>query len=57
MFVTSIILVPSFLKILFGIPLWTTLPPRIISLCFTVPIYALFADRIGKRVPSALAEI
>lgn len=57
MFVTSIILVPSFLKSLFGIPLWTTLPPRMISLCFTVPIYALFADRIGKRVPSALVEI
>lgn len=57
LFVTSIILVPSFLRSLFGIPLWTTLPPRIISLCFTVPVYALFADRIGKRVPSALVEI
>ncbi len=54
LFVTSMVLVPYFLKILFGIPLWTTLPPRAIAFCFTVPVYALFAERIGRKVASPL---
>jgi len=53
--VASVILTPLFLKVLFGIPLWSTIPPKIISESVTIPLYALFAERIGKRIlaPSA----
>ena len=54
LFVTSMVLVPCFLKMLFGLPLWTTLPPRAVSFCFTVPLYALFAERIAGKMASPL---
>jgi len=57
LFVTSIILVPIFLKSLFGIPLWTTVPPRVVSFCLTVPFYALVSEKIGKRVNISFGDM
>lgn len=55
--VTSVILNPLFLKLLFGIPLWTTVPPKVVSESITIPLYALFAERIGKKVAEPRAWI
>lgn len=48
--VTSLFLVPWFLEMLFGIPRWATLPSRLISYAVVVPAYALFADRLYRRL-------
>ena len=48
--ITSLFMVPWFLEILFGIPWWTTLPPRIISYAVVVPAYAFFTQRLYRRL-------
>jgi ECF transporter S component (folate family) len=52
--VTSIILVPYFLQMLFKIPMAATLPARIIGQALHVPVYALFAELLLKRINIAL---
>ena len=48
--VTSILLVPYFLHLLFNIPILVSLPARIISLVIQVPLYAFFGELILKRI-------
>ncbi|HHW03863.1 MAG TPA: folate family ECF transporter S component [Thermoanaerobacterales bacterium] len=48
--ITSIILVPYFLQILFKIPMAVTLPARIIGQAIHVPVYALFTEVLLKRI-------
>ncbi|MDI3481626.1 MAG: hypothetical protein PWQ97_1281 [Tepidanaerobacteraceae bacterium] len=52
--VTSVILVPYFLQMLFKIPMAVTLPGRIIGQALHVPVYALFAEVLLKRINLAL---
>ena len=55
--VTSLMMVPWFLEMLFGIPPWATLPSRLISYAVVVPAYALFADRLCRSLgPLNVAE-
>lgn len=52
--ITSILMVPYFLEILFKVPRAITLPGRIIEQVISIPLYALITEIIMKRVPSAL---
>lgn len=42
--ITAIIMVPYFMNSLFGIPFTVSLPPRIISQAFSIPLYAYFTN-------------
>ena len=48
--ITSAILVPYFLQMLFNIPMLVSLPAKIISLVIQIPIYAFFGELILKRI-------
>ncbi|TCW32068.1 ECF transporter S component (folate family) [Thermohydrogenium kirishiense] len=49
-FISSVVLVPYFLQLLFKIPIVTTLPPKVIGELINVPIYALFTQILLKRI-------
>jgi len=40
--ITAIIMVPYFMNSLFGVPFTVSLPPRIFSQAFSIPLYAYF---------------
>lgn len=46
---SSLLLVPYFLNVLFGMPYAATIPARVISYLITVPVYAYLAITIFKR--------
>lgn len=46
---TSVILVPYFLNVLFGLPLAATVPAKLISCAITVPLYATMLNLLLKR--------
>ncbi len=48
--ISSLILVPYFLKLLFGIPIIATLPGRLISQGLTIPFYAAVTVMLMKRI-------
>lgn len=48
--ITSIILVPYFIQLLFKVSLTITLPPRIISQLIQIPLYASFTELILKKL-------
>lgn len=48
--ITSIILVPYFLQILFNIPMLASLPAKIISLAIQIPMYAFFSEVLLRRI-------
>lgn len=52
--ITDILLVPYFLKILYGQPYLINIPPRIISQAVTIPLYAYTARIIIHRICTAL---
>jgi ECF transporter S component (folate family) len=54
--IPSLLLVPLFLRQLFGIPYLVTLPARVISLVVTVPIFSLLAEAIMRRTAPLLAR-
>ena len=49
--VTSVFLVPYFLQMAFGIPMFATLPGRILCQAIQIPIYASMVRVIMKRIP------
>ena len=48
--ITSIILTPYFLKILYGVPFFATLPSRLISQAINVPLYAYMTKILISRL-------
>ncbi|NLY78100.1 MAG: folate family ECF transporter S component [Tissierellia bacterium] len=48
--VTSIILVPYFMKVLFGVPFAVSLPSRLISQAITIPIYVYMTKILINRL-------
>lgn len=48
--ITSIILVPYFMKVLFGVPFAVSLPSRLISQAITIPIYAYVTKVLINRL-------
>lgn len=50
--VSSVLLVPLFLKQLFGIPLTATVPAKIVGEAINIPLYAFLLDALRKRFPS-----
>ncbi len=48
-FISGIILNPLFLQIAFNIPIWVTLPGKILSQAIQIPIYAILAEIVLKR--------
>lgn len=48
--ITSVLLVPYFMKILFSIPLVTTIPGRAVSQVVQIPLYAFITQTIQKRL-------
>lgn len=48
--VTSVILVPYFMKTLFSVPMITTMPGRIIGQAIHIPLYAFITQIIEKRL-------
>lgn len=48
--VTSIFLVPYFMKVLFGVPMVTTVPGRIVGQAIHIPLYAFITQTIQKRL-------
>ncbi len=53
--VTSVILVPYFLKTLFGLPPAATVPGAIVSLILATPVYTMLYIRLNKSLDLALA--
>lgn len=51
---TSIVMWAYFMKTLFGIPLITILPTRIISQLINIPLYAYMTKVLISRIPMAL---
>lgn len=45
-FITSVLLVPFFTKILFGIPIEITIIPRLVSQLINVPVYAVLVKSL-----------
>lgn len=52
--ISSVILVPYFLQLLFKIPMVATLPAKILGQAIHVPVYALFAEVLLKRINMVL---
>lgn len=52
-FITSVLLVPYFLHMLYGIPFLTTIPAQIQAQVIQVPLYAMFVRGIAKRLALA----
>lgn len=52
--ITSIILVPYFLQLIFKIPFFVTLPARIFSQFINVPIYSVLIQTLLKKLSIAL---
>jgi len=50
--VSSVLLVPLFLRQLFGLPLAATLPAKIVGEAVNIPLYTLLFDALRKRFPS-----
>lgn len=48
-FISGIILNPLFLQIAFNMPIWVTLPGKILSQAIQIPAYALLAEIVLKR--------
>jgi len=46
---SSVLLVPFFLKVCFGIPYLLTLPARVVSLAITTPVYAVLIETLLRR--------
>ncbi|HHV75312.1 MAG TPA: folate family ECF transporter S component [Thermoanaerobacterium sp.] len=55
--ISSVILVPYFLLLLFKMPLVTTLPPKVVGEIINVPIYSLFTQVLLKRINMAYFKI
>ncbi|SNX53029.1 folate family ECF transporter S component [Thermoanaerobacterium sp. RBIITD] len=53
-FISSVILVPYFLQLLFKIPMIATLPPKVVGEVIHVPVYALFTQILLKRTNTAI---
>jgi ECF transporter S component (folate family) len=49
-FISSVILVPYFLQMLFKIPMATTLPARIIGQAIHVPVYSILVQILLKKL-------
>ncbi|MBV1819557.1 folate family ECF transporter S component [Anaerosalibacter bizertensis] len=54
--ITSVLLVPYFMKTLFSVPLVTTIPGRAISQAVQIPLYAFITQTIQKRLSVVYAN-
>lgn len=54
--ITSVLLVPYFMKTLFSVPLVTTIPGRAISQAVHIPLYAFITQTIQKRLSVVYAN-
>ena len=54
--ITSVLLVPYFMKTLFSAPLVTTIPGRAISQAVQIPLYAFITQTIQKRLSVVYAN-
>jgi len=48
--ITTIILTPYFLQLIFKIPFFVTLPARIFSQCINVPLYSMLIQTVLKKL-------
>ncbi|MCC3145844.1 folate family ECF transporter S component [Halanaerobium sp. Z-7514] len=55
--ITSIILVPYFINILFGVPFAVIMPPRLISQLINIPLYAYFIKVVLNHDTVNIREI
>lgn len=54
-FITSVVMVPYFLKILFGLPPAGTIPAAIVSLILATPVYTMLYLRLHRSMDFDLA--
>ncbi|MBW4827359.1 MAG: folate family ECF transporter S component [Clostridiaceae bacterium] len=54
--ITSVFLVPYFMKTLFGVPLVTTIPGRVIGQAVHIPLYTFITQTIQKRLSIVYAN-
>lgn len=55
--ISSVMLVPYFLLLLFKMPLLATLPPKVVGELINVPVYSLFTQVLLKRINIAYFKL